>query len=338
MSLSHLLKNASKKFAVGLLSFGTPLSSLQKEEAKQHFSKDKFSEYLDFITLYNGASFFHEEYIIYSLDKISLFSEGLQGKSEPLLLFGNAPMGELFLCENNQVWCTLHENKDWLFLSSSLEKFLDIMLARLSLLYDIDGEFLDVFGPDGEIKQNTQLKMARITQQKDPASTWGFWEEGILYILRKKETLAIDFLNKALSLEPKAGACWFSLSLIYKEQKNKTLEKTCLLKAANFCAERWLYLDRIIDANLLTFSPKEMQELEQIIRQNSDLFFQNFDSILQKLNPNEEDNYKQELEKRLSQFNLIKNFLPNVSEKITIEKKLDFFQRRTKLANTLRVL
>ncbi len=251
MSFYETLRQALSTFESGIHFAGLPASANELAQAEKRLGASLPASLKDFFLSFHGVLLFHETVQIFPVvdDRFCTPRNGY-------FRIGEVPQGTLWMDGGGVILCVDEEQPDPIIMGSSLELFLDSIIARESLLLDKQGEFYDVFDAEGELSYSMQLKQARLGKKRDPKASFYLYEEAQLLLEEKREE-AVQLLQKAISLDPKAGPCLELLASLYRDQ-NQNLEAASLfVQAAQSSMDQGLAAARWIQAAILSGKDKQ---------------------------------------------------------------------------------
>jgi hypothetical protein len=155
---------------------------------------------LDLLRSYDGLRLYHETVTLLPAAEVGRRPDGWW-------VIGEAPEGRL-LCDAEGRVLLEDEAGDRVLGGSTIERFLEAVLAREGLLTGPDGEWRDVFGDDGALKTDVRRRRARAGMKADPAAAvWPFEAAELAFELGQAEEGERE-LEHALALDPHAAAAW----------------------------------------------------------------------------------------------------------------------------------
>jgi tetratricopeptide (TPR) repeat protein len=145
---------------------------------------------------------------------------------------------------------------DTILVGSTLSRWLDATLAREKLVVDREGEYKEVFGDGGELNDDIRLRRARAGLKADPfASAWHL-EAAELAFEAGGEAEARSELERAVELDPRAGAAWVLLGGLHERALEPHEAAQAYARAAAASPEAERRAERFAEAARVTGSPE----------------------------------------------------------------------------------
>jgi hypothetical protein len=147
----------------------------------------------DLYRSWNGLRLFHDACVIESLARLK--QDGAQ------LRLGEYDGSTLYLDDRGRVRIE-DETGDRIVAGSSLERFIDAVVAREKLLVGADGEFTDAFAASAELSIEMRRKRTRAAIKADPKSA--FWQLELVELAldEKDAETAAQALQAAVEVDP----------------------------------------------------------------------------------------------------------------------------------------
>jgi len=139
-----------------------------------------------------------------------------------------------------------------------LELFLEATFSREGLLYDEQGEFLEVFDEEGELFPETREKQIKSGRKKDPHSPLYLLEEAEWLLSKHQTEEAIPLLVQAITIDPQAGPCLELLASLQQEQHQPETAEHLFEQAAQAALDPNLKASRFLQAAQI--APSERQK------------------------------------------------------------------------------
>jgi hypothetical protein len=182
------LRTMLRRYAVGVHDEGEPASAAELDSAGKLPPGTR-----DLYCSWNGLRLFHDACVIEPLARLR--------KDGAELRLGEYDGSTLFLDERGRVRIE-DETGDRIVAGSSLERFIDAVVAREKLLIGADGEFTDAFAESAELSMEMRRKRTRAAIKADPKSA--FWQLELVELAldEKDAETAAEALQAAVEVDP----------------------------------------------------------------------------------------------------------------------------------------
>ena len=181
-------------------------------------------EYADFLRSWDGADLFHEDVHIRSASEAEreggevVFAEDVSGSTFAL---GAGGVIE-YESDTGLRWRA----------ASSLERWLDGVMAQGALLYERDGEFREGAFAGEELAPPVELKLARKRVKLDPEAPKPHFDLGMALLRDGDTRSACRELERATELDPEAAWPWFELGKLRFAEGDAAAAVDALAQAA----------------------------------------------------------------------------------------------------------
>ncbi len=231
MAFFDRLRTALRKYEDGVHEVGDAVDAKSLKAAERRIGRSLPTGLSDLYRSFDGIRLFCETYTIWGTDGIS--SSDLD---DGLIAIGEGPEGLLFVDKKGIVFLR-EEAGDSILAGTTLERFLDAVLAREALLVDREGEFKEVFEPTGEIDLKVRAKRAQVAIKLDGgAALWHF--DAAETALESGEAEAAEAaLERALKADEHATAAWAFLGALRRLRDAQDAEDCFVRSAAGGLAE-----------------------------------------------------------------------------------------------------
>lgn len=195
------------RYADGVHQLGAPAPEPELAATEARLGRALPPAYRQLLASYNGLSLFHDTVTLQPAAELRPSAIGLE--------VGEAPEGVLHLDPAGRV-LAVDENGDRLVMGSTLEAWLRALMAREALLVDAQGEWRDVFADDGALKPEVRRRRFARGERADPRAAAWVLEEAELMQELGDVARAERALERAVGLDPGAGAAWALLGGFYR--------------------------------------------------------------------------------------------------------------------------
>jgi tetratricopeptide (TPR) repeat protein len=152
---------------------------------------------------FDGVRLFTDSYVIFSSSEIHREGDFWE--------IGEAQGAPLY-CNNQGRIFELDDAGDRILAGSDVAHFIDACLSREKFVVDREGEFKDVFVEGGELNDDIRKKRVKAGLKADPDSAAYHLEAAEIAFEEGREDEARHSLERAVELDPDAGAAWTLLA------------------------------------------------------------------------------------------------------------------------------
>jgi tetratricopeptide (TPR) repeat protein len=220
------------RYAEGVHEVGAPAKKLPSE-----LPKDLAELYRSF----DGLRLFTDSFVIVPSSEIT---------ADDRFRIGEALGAPLEMDARGRLY-EIDDAGDALQVGSSLSRWLDAIFQREKLIVDREGEYKEVFAGEGELSDEIRQKRARAGLKADPDAAAWHLETAELAFEDGREDEARRSLQRAVELDPEAGAAWILLGGMFEraQKQEEAAEAYAHAAAASVenprRAERWAEAARV---------------------------------------------------------------------------------------------
>ncbi len=234
------LRTEIGRYADGVHELGAPAAKAALDGAEARLGRKLSPALAELYRSFDGMRLYTDSFVILPAAELSSSERGLVRLGEAL----GAP---LMVDERGAVY-EVDEAGDLLLCGSNLALFLDAVMAREKLVVDRDGEFKDVFAPGGELEDEVRHKRARAGLKVDPQSAAWRLEAAELAFEAGREAEAQAELERAVAVDPRAGAAWALLGGLHQRAGRLPEAAAAFAKAAESSSDGGRRAERFAEA------------------------------------------------------------------------------------------
>ena len=232
-----------RRYADGVHELGDAATPPAIAEAERRLERTFTGEWRELYRCFDGLRLFTDSFVIEPLERLAV--------EDGLVRLGEALGAPLFLDGQGRI-LERDEAGDRLVVGTTVERWLQAVMAREALVVDREGEFKDVFAGE-DLQPEVQRKRLRVALKADPdASAWLF-EAAELAFDDGDEAAAEAELRRAVERDAEAGPAWALLGALDRRGKRFAQAEASFRRAAAASrdratqAERWAEAARAAD-------------------------------------------------------------------------------------------